>query len=187
MSLLQASLVWHLLLYAAVNAGNGMACLLRFMLALPVSVCCNVPCVLLCQCYVQVTRFMAAASSSFEQLPLSTITQGVMLEVRRGGGGHPALGRVCVSPKGGGPPPGGGVGCHTQGVLLEVSRGRTTGTPSSWRSAGAADMHAALLLVACAVRVQEREPRLVYILCAGAVPVQITCRTDCCSPGRGNS
>lgn len=30
----------------------------------------------------QVTRFMAAASSSFELLPLSTITQGVMLEVR---------------------------------------------------------------------------------------------------------
>jgi hypothetical protein len=33
---------------------------------------------------MQVTRFMAAASSSFESLPLSTITQGVMLEVRWG-------------------------------------------------------------------------------------------------------
>jgi hypothetical protein len=42
-------------------------------------VCCSsaAPC-------VQVTRFMAAASSSFESLPLSTITQGVMLEVSRG-------------------------------------------------------------------------------------------------------
>lgn len=35
-------------------------------------------------CAVQVTRFLAAASSSFESLPLSTITQGVMLEVRLG-------------------------------------------------------------------------------------------------------
>jgi hypothetical protein len=32
----------------------------------------------------QVTRFMAAASSCFESLPLSAITQGVMLEVRAG-------------------------------------------------------------------------------------------------------
>jgi hypothetical protein len=29
----------------------------------------------------QVTRFMAAASSSFEALPLSNITPGVMLQV----------------------------------------------------------------------------------------------------------
>lgn len=29
----------------------------------------------------QVNRFMAAASSSFESLPLAAITQGVMLEV----------------------------------------------------------------------------------------------------------
>lgn len=31
----------------------------------------------------QVSRFMAAASHSFESLPLTTITQNVMLEVRR--------------------------------------------------------------------------------------------------------